>query len=114
MPEELAFVGTHARHSFESPARVNQNEPAVRSVEQARQQEATRQRETNRIVSEMTRHYPNLNQPVCVFLKNIDAPMLLGRSLALDAILRGNGELVYPPRKPEARLATKRRGGSRG
>jgi hypothetical protein len=118
MSGELVFIETHGRHTFESPARISQSEPAVRSAEQARQQEATRQRETNLIVSEMAKHYPNLNSPVCVHLKNIGAPMLLGRALALDAILRGNGELIIPPTNVAQKIGspqvTKRnRGGSR-
>jgi hypothetical protein len=113
MSGELVFIETHGRHTFESPARINQSEPAVRSAEQARQHEAARLLETNRIAAEMTRHYPNLNAPVCVFLKNINAPMLLGRALAMDAILRGNGVLVLPPQplvqKNEATVAPKRK-----
>jgi len=115
MEEQLTFVGTHARHEFSTPVRIP-NEPATSSIEQARVQEATRQQESNRIISEMNRLYPNLNQGVCVYLKNISAPMILGRALALAAILGGNGELVVPSHhKIEAPPpAPKRRGGYRG
>jgi len=113
--EELTFIGTHARHDFGTPVRINPSEPAVRSVEDARAQEFTRQQVSNRIVREMAKHYPNLNAPVCVFLKNISAPMVLGRALALAAILGGNGELVIPSHKITAPPpAPKRRGGYRG
>jgi hypothetical protein len=100
MPEELVFVttgyGRTIREEFHPPVC---NEAAVSTVAAAHQQAS----EALRIEKELAALYPDPSKPVCVFLKNIGAPMVLSRALALAALIRGNAELILPGQRQEGR-----------
>lgn len=99
MNNDLVFVGAGTPIPKPRHDRVDlapSNDAATKSRAAAFAEYARR----GDVEAEILAAYPNAGRDgVCVFLKNMGLPMVLGFENAIAAIMRGNGELVKPDTK---------------